>query len=504
MLRICLVEDESYALKILERKIMHLGAGYEVVGAAYNGIDALEVIQRQQPDVVLTDIRMPDMDGIALADYISKHQPHITTVIISGYQDFQYARTALKLGVSDYLLKPVAVEELRDCLLKCEEILNSRRNSAGIMDVISADVLARWEEIEHFLAYLVLGNAAAGGTSIIHPDGLYVPSRAIEQKMRAHTGGKTPNCYIGVYSNEKLLIVPKENLTDSVLGKILAELATELAAEHGCTVTAAYCRRDKDSAMESLISDCRKMAVQNILLGVNNVVSGHAPRGSSSFDAEDLIAFLALCLRQGQTQSLRERLQKQFCQWHTDAYPLRSMQNDLIYITNSLRNSFQHSLAAPEKTAYTIADSIGDIVAVSSNHTELHANYTHFLLNMVTPSRESASSLSPEQLVEKIEKYFQKNLSREITLSMLCAEMNYSKVYLCRVFKKLRNTSPIDALIQMKIDKAKSLFRDCPAMSLKDIADSLGFSDVYYFSKVFKRVTGLAPSVAREQSRGVF
>jgi AraC-like DNA-binding protein len=103
--------------------------------------------------------------------------------------------------------------------------------------------------------------------------------------------------------------------------------------------------------------------------------------------------------------------------------------------------------------------------------------------------------------VEKIERYFKSNLTGDITLSRLCAEMNYSKVYLCRIFKKLKSTTPIDYFIQLKMEKANSLFREYPAMSIKDVADSLGFNDVYYFSKVFKRVTGLTPSASREQAR---
>jgi AraC-like DNA-binding protein len=79
--------------------------------------------------------------------------------------------------------------------------------------------------------------------------------------------------------------------------------------------------------------------------------------------------------------------------------------------------------------------------------------------------------------------------------------MNYSKVYLCRVFKKLKNTAPIGYFIQLKIEKARTIIQECPAMTLADVADSLGFYDVYYFSKVFKRVTGQPPSAVRGRVR---
>jgi YesN/AraC family two-component response regulator len=101
---------------------------------------------------------------------------------------------------------------------------------------------------------------------------------------------------------------------------------------------------------------------------------------------------------------------------------------------------------------------------------------------------------SAARLVERIEKYFRANLSGNVSLDMLCAEMNYSKVYLCRVFKKIKGMTPIDYFIRLKIEKARQLLGQYPALPMKDIAASLGFSDVYYFSKAFKRITGFSPS----------
>ncbi len=103
------------------------------------------------------------------------------------------------------------------------------------------------------------------------------------------------------------------------------------------------------------------------------------------------------------------------------------------------------------------------------------------LMNLFVPAGDWGRALSPEQLVNRIESYFQRNLSNDVTLNKLCEEMNYSKVYLCRIFKKMKNASPIDYFIQLKIEKASALFHECPGMSMKDVAESLGFSDSYYF-----------------------
>ena len=110
--RIILVDDEEEVRKSIIRKIDWQSVGFTVVGDAENGEDALEKIENLEPDVVLTDIRMPYMDGLTLAEKIRQKYPSMKIVIFSGYDDFEYAKRAIKLNVTEYILKPVNVEEL--------------------------------------------------------------------------------------------------------------------------------------------------------------------------------------------------------------------------------------------------------------------------------------------------------------------------------------------------------------------------------------------------------
>ena len=110
--RVMLVDDEEEVRKSIIRKIDWTAVGFAVVGDAENGEDALEKIENLEPDVVLTDIRMPYMDGLTLAERIRQKYPSMKIVIFSGYDDFEYAKQAIKLNVTEYILKPVNVEEL--------------------------------------------------------------------------------------------------------------------------------------------------------------------------------------------------------------------------------------------------------------------------------------------------------------------------------------------------------------------------------------------------------
>ena len=109
--RIILVDDEEEVRQSIIRKINWTEAGFQVVGDAENGEDAMEKVEALEPDLILTDIRMPYMDGLTLAEKVRQKYPSIKIVIFSGYDDFEYAKQAIKLNVTEYILKPVNVEE---------------------------------------------------------------------------------------------------------------------------------------------------------------------------------------------------------------------------------------------------------------------------------------------------------------------------------------------------------------------------------------------------------
>lgn len=118
MIKVLIVDDEMIIRKGIRTSIDWERLGIVIVGEAKNGQEALDLSGRLEPDIVMTDIRMPVMDGLALAAALRERQPHVKIIIVSGYDDFDYARQALKIGVSEYLTKPVGAEDLTKLMLK--------------------------------------------------------------------------------------------------------------------------------------------------------------------------------------------------------------------------------------------------------------------------------------------------------------------------------------------------------------------------------------------------
>lgn len=126
MYKIFLADDEIWVIMGLKKLIEKIGAPFQVVGEASNGVMALEEIEKKKPDVLITDIRMPGMDGLELMKEIRKKKLDTKVVLVSGYAEFDYVQKAIRMGAVDYLLKPVEAETFAKVLENLEKMLDER------------------------------------------------------------------------------------------------------------------------------------------------------------------------------------------------------------------------------------------------------------------------------------------------------------------------------------------------------------------------------------------
>ncbi len=122
--KVLLVDDEEEVLNVIEYKIDWAALGFEVIGKERNGVKALEVAEKVQPDVVITDIKMPYMDGLELSRKLKEENPGIKIMILTGFDEFEYAKEAIHLEIEEYVLKPVNAAELTECMKRLKETLD--------------------------------------------------------------------------------------------------------------------------------------------------------------------------------------------------------------------------------------------------------------------------------------------------------------------------------------------------------------------------------------------
>lgn len=147
MYRLVVIDDEYIVVQGIKALISRLKLDYEVVGAAYDGIQGLEVIRSEKPDVVITDIRIPGLDGLSVIEAAKEECPDTYFIVISGYSEFVYAQRALTLGVKDYIDKPVTADKLKMPLPELK--MNGRRLVMRI--IVRRRLIARnfrnWKEL---------------------------------------------------------------------------------------------------------------------------------------------------------------------------------------------------------------------------------------------------------------------------------------------------------------------------------------------------------------------
>lgn len=163
-LRLAIIDDEYFIRQRLKKIIPWEALGLEFAGEGENGRDVLQLLEENPPDILMLDIRMPKMDGLETAQYIHDVQPQIKMIILSGYSDFEYARSTMRSGVTDYLLKPVEQETLTKTLKNCIRQIEQEKKDK--------ERLRSWEDYEkqNHLVMTCTGQIDFSQLCSIHPE----------------------------------------------------------------------------------------------------------------------------------------------------------------------------------------------------------------------------------------------------------------------------------------------------------------------------------------------
>lgn len=492
MTSIYLVEDEIYALMALQQKILDLDEDYTIVGTADNGVTALEQIAALCPDIILTDIRMPDMDGLTLIARLRESGCQALTIIVSGYQDFEYAKQAVKLGASDYLLKPVSPTELQNCLKNCVEKLQKKRKN--IISFLIGDETLSFENFpgqdSFHLLYIIIANPLSSVENPLHPNVRYLPNPYLEQLFHRCHSCQFWRSFDGFFSNEKVLLVNGDEKSNSLLEGDLPHFMHALEAETQKFVT-IYHTDVSRANLPSVIRECRNGAVRNVIMGKSLICYGMPKQQPAPGNLQETAELFSLMIGQGQFDLLRSNISRLFQTWEDENRTCSDITEDLFFIMDLMKRKFSTN----KLLDFSIQYFLENIMSFSSNNAELAGNFHNLVMVLFTSPEPEARPA--EELVDSLTDYFGTHLSSNITLQDLEEKTGFSKVYICRVFKKFKNTTPIDYFTRLKIARAQEMLTEFPGLSLREISDSLGFNDVYYFSKVFKRIVGCSPSEMR-------
>jgi two-component system response regulator YesN len=499
MIKIIIVEDEPAAMRYLRSIIEIKCSGFEIVDTAENGEEGIEKIRLLKPDIVISDIRMGEMDGIELISRVKEEDPFIYSIIVSGYQDFEYAKGAIKGGASDYLLKPVNANQLRDTLDKISEKVYKDYNEKCIMilkEVSSGRIVEPWL-IEKYLPYKNFSAA------ILRKNGL--PSRfsskhgsiynGISLEINAAIDIKSDNVWVvpGRDDQELVFFYTSEIISENSFQDYIMGLGEKLKSGYHTTVFSSKIFTIEECA--KILSEMKRALDNSIVLGVSQKIN-FSPEVRNTADKRvsldgTIVNKINFLLSNSMKEELNKELRKLFSIWEKERRAQLWIENSLRQILQLVEKQYaNHS----NENDYDMEFLLNEALYYSTSFDELMINVWDIVQRIIEGSQKKSHKMNSLEFFKSTQKYVEENLSEQLSLGSVCSMFEISQPYLSKLYRKYEDMSFNEYVTKKRIDKAKQLIEENPKMPLKDIAAFVGYSDPFYFSRVFRAETGIPPS----------
>jgi YesN/AraC family two-component response regulator len=216
MYKVILADDERWVRVVLRKAVEQTKLPFEIVQECANGLEAIDALQKHRADLVISDVKMPIMDGIALAEQMTQMSANL--ILVSGYDDFQLAQKAIRFGVKDYLLKPVEMEAMADCLTRWmqDRVTKTARRLADSPQ-IGTDELSSIEQVQQFVnSNLSRDISLTDAAALVHLNPSY-----LSQLFKQQTGGKFVDYVIEMRMEEAKKLLIKTSLRVSEIAERL-------------------------------------------------------------------------------------------------------------------------------------------------------------------------------------------------------------------------------------------------------------------------------------------
>ncbi|MCI7043245.1 MAG: response regulator [Lachnospiraceae bacterium] len=530
MLKVFLVEDEFVVREGIKNNVDWKSHGYDFCGEASDGELAFPMIQKLKPDIVITDIRMPFMDGLALSKLIKKEMPWIEIIILSGFEEFEYAKEGIKIGIAQYLLKPISGEDLLKEVDTVAEKIIEKQKESEIREKYLREMEENFlKERKDLFQYLVTGSKSAAELlemadklnidlssmwynivlmvtkSINHAQNEYSNSLIeIEEKLKEidddhilifdrNLEGKA--FLFKADSKEELETIQKDYLTKVVnilkdyenvryFGGIglpvnrLRELPVSFeSASH------AFAHRYLVS--ESLILNGEEMRQREYLkkeeFDLSNVNPKQIDRNKiKEFlkvgDKEEVIYFVEEFFRDLGSSVMKSNMFRQY------------ITMDVYFCVVDFLEGLQIQREEIEPF---------DITSGILQTQESAMEYVTCIVKKALELREKTASNRYGDVVDEVMRYIEENYAdEELSLNVLASHVNFSPNHLSMIFSQQTGQTFIKYLTDFRMNKAKELLR-CTGKKSSVISMEVGYKDPHYFSYLFKKTQGMTPTQYR-------
>lgn len=484
MYKVLLVDDEYMILEGLKYILPWQELGFDIVQTAKSAKEALAYLSQYPIDLLITDITMPEMSGIELVENAQQQGHHFFTIILSGYQEFEYVKKGIALGVKNYLVKPVDKEELKTTLLQIHQELDEQAAWQKQQKIFQETAVLRWvhdemneaefHTLQNQVAQRVTGPftplVAQGSVENLQKIQNYFDAR---RQMLSITSHISENSYLLIYegSHRQLLLDLhhlEEKLTNTSWQLIIGETVTEWE-----TLYTSYEKIKQIQSLQEFYPDL--LPVKNILKVEMSAKEEELP--FLSFNKALMIGDMAT-IRQELDQVFDELLKIQARPEHVRTVSF------LLFI-----DLYRYApVLTPEDYERIVAK-----IRKSETILELRRLFDQ-ILEVI---KEQPQNKRYSDTIQKVVSIIHKQSGEDLSLKTIAEELHLSVVYLGQLFKKETDLSFNQYLNQVRIKKAQEMLLETQ-QTINEISEAVGYNNTNYFSKMFKKLNGLTPKEFRD------
>ena len=536
MYQILLVDDEALIREQVSENVQWEKYGYELAGSCENGKEALDFIDKTPVDVVLTDICMPFLDGMELSEKLSVNYPNIKIIILSGYDEFEYAKKAIRYGVKEYLLKPITASELGDVLCGLKEEMDKERDAEknfsqmkvnyhkGQMlvysDVLLNLITGSQSESESRRELDEVGvslEASVYRVAVVELD-IYAETDKLDEKLKKESAlmafvlynisqelvtrfeggevcqGKDHRTFILFHSNARSEFKQSsERICSNIIDQMnrLMQLSVNIGLGD-CVYAMKDIYKSYEGAEEALD--------YHYVLGANCVIGRDVVRNEKrKVDIEKQIDFIMLHTRENDPGKLEESL-----------HELEDILRDAMYDRRNAEIILQRIIDEVDglRKRYGTGDSISWMQKEKIIEEVLSAGKLEEAVEKLCDycedtgeKLESCKNVNGRKYAVQALDYMERNYADcELSLQSVCSYLNISTSRFSSIFKTVTGTTFMDSLSKLRMQKARELLENTDLRNY-EIAEKVGYNDPHYFSIAFKKTIGKSPTEYAKEMR---
>lgn len=539
MLKVFLVEDEIVVREGIKNNIKWEQEGLKFVGEASDGELALPMIQNLRPDIIITDIKMPFMDGLELSRLVKKELPKVKIIILSGYDEFDYAKQAINIGITEYLLKPISPAKLLQAVKEVAEKIEKENEQEEYVNQFKQEMIENKKiEKQKFFNDLVfceitMTEMIERGT-LLDMDLIAQAFNVVLFKIMLKDGISTSYSkeIINITDSMEELVAASDNiymfdraaegwgflvledkatdneaLQQTIFAPIISEIEQYSNLEYFGGIGKAVQRLRElpesfDEANRAFsyryMGKCNQI-VSYENLGQDFLLNDKIDLSTLDFGKIDR-KILMNFLKSGCTEEVRHFIMDYFAGLGEDNI------NSLLFRQYVAMDMYFGTVAFIEELGYSsndIIENCGEIRGVASElmAVESTKSYLEKILEKALELRDSIAMKKYGGLIDGAIKYIRENYAKEdISLNLVAASVNMSPSYFSTIFSQEMGRTFIEYLTHVRMDKAKELLM-CTNMKTSEIGFEVGYKEPHYFSYIFKKTQDCSPKEFRMRGK---